>query len=76
MTPERIVLFLSPIFVGVSGWIVQLVARYFPGAPRLDKTELAAAAGIGATAAIVFIFKWADERGKQNARKATLVEGT
>jgi len=70
MTPERIVAFGMPIFVGLSGWIVGLIARYLPGAPHLDRDQLAALMGLGATSALVAGYKWMHERGKQNARKA------
>jgi len=68
MTPERIVSFLLPVFAGLSGWIVELVARYFPGTPKLDETMLAGFFALGATAALAAGLKWMHERGKQNAR--------
>lgn len=72
MTPERAITILFPVLVGLSGWIVQIVARYFPGHPNLDRDQLAAAFGLGATAGIAAGLKWLHERGKQNARKAVL----
>ena len=68
MTPERIVAFLSPLLVSLSGAIVQLIARYAPGAPQLDADMLAGFFALGVAAGVGVILKWFSERGKQNAR--------
>lgn len=60
----RIVVLLTPIFAGVSGWICQLVADNFPGAPALEDGELTAIFVAGAGAAAAAVYKWLDNRGK------------
>jgi hypothetical protein len=71
MTPERIVTFFMPVFAAVSGVVVDLIAKYFPGAPHLDRAALEGFFGAGFLAALTVGLKWMHERGKQNARKGT-----
>lgn len=72
MTPERIVLLLSPILVGLSGWIVQLIAKSFPGTPQLDSNELTAIFAFGLLAGITAIFTWSKGRMTQSSDRRLL----
>lgn len=58
MTVNRIVAFLTPVYAGLSGWVVQWVADHFPGAPTLSKGELTAIFVAGSTAAIGSALTW------------------
>lgn len=58
MKPNRVVVLLSPIFVGVAGAVVAWIARHFPGAPRLDASELTAIFIAGATFAAGKLALW------------------
>lgn len=69
MDPEnpylgRIVVLITPIFVGIAGWLTQWVADHFPGAPNLDAGELSLIFVAGALAAASAVYKWLDNRGK------------
>lgn len=58
MSKQAWITIISPIAMGLAGWVVALAARYLPGHPIVDRTELTAAflAGavfVGAKLAIV-----------------------
>jgi hypothetical protein len=55
---NRIVVLLSPIFVGVAGWLADWAAKNLPGAPALDKTGLSAVFIAGAVSAGGLVYKW------------------
>jgi hypothetical protein len=57
-TPNRIVALLTPIFAGLAGWVAQVIADNFPGAPALDQGELTAIFIAGATAATIAAREW------------------
>lgn len=58
MTANRLVAFLTPIFVGLAGYIVSWVAEHFPGAPNLDKDQLTALFVLGGLSAFGSAVKW------------------
>jgi hypothetical protein len=58
MTPNRVVVLLSPVFVSLAGWLSQWVAANLPGAPRLDEAELTAIFIAGATWAAAHVLSW------------------
>ncbi len=60
----RIVTLLSPVFIGLSGWISTRAADVLPGNPVLDTTELTSLFAAGALAGAGLLFKWLDNRGK------------
>lgn len=64
MSISRVVTLLTPIFAGLAGWIAQLAAKYLPGAPALDTTELTVVFVAGALAAAAAAQKWIENRGK------------
>lgn len=66
----RIVVLITPLFAGVSGWIVAWIGENFPGAPTLDERELTALFIAGAGAAAAAIYKWLDNRGKFERNEA------
>lgn len=37
---NRIVVLLSPVYVGVAGWLVSWVAAHFPGHPHLNAADV------------------------------------
>lgn len=49
---------LSPIFVGLAGWLTTLVARYLPGHPALDSGQLASLFIAGAAFAAAHVALW------------------
>jgi hypothetical protein len=55
---NRIVALTTPIFAGLAGWLAQVIADNFPGAPALDQGELTAVFIAGATAAIIAAREW------------------
>lgn len=68
MDPEnpylgRIVVLLTPLFVGIAGLITAWVGKHFPGV-EIDGTELSALFVAGALAAGGAVIKWLDNRGK------------
>jgi hypothetical protein len=67
MSVSRIVTLLTPVFAGLAGWLCQLAAKYLPGTPQLDSTELTAVFIAGALAAAAAVQKWLDGRGKYDA---------
>lgn len=58
MSANRVVILLSPIFVGVAGAVVTWVAKNFPGGPTLNKGELTAVFIAGATFAAGKVAMW------------------
>ena len=72
LTPERVVLLLTPILAGLSGWLVQLIAQHFPGTPHLDEVELTAIFAAGVLAAVTAVWQWAKGRMAQNADRRML----
>jgi hypothetical protein len=70
MTPNRIVILLSPLFIALAGWLVQWVANNFPGAPQLDKTQLTAVFLAGATFAAAHVAQWLHGWQRHELRRA------
>lgn len=68
MSINRVVVLLTPIFAGLAGWLVQLIADNFPGHPELDSRELTALFVLGAAAALAAAWKWLDGWQKHEAR--------
>jgi hypothetical protein len=68
------VVLLTPIFVGLSGWVAELAVRYLPGTPALDRGELTAVFIAGMTAAATAAVKWLHGRSQhtQNEQKQEL----
>jgi hypothetical protein len=58
MPANRVVILLSPIFVGIAGAIVSWIANHFPGAPKLDASELTAVFIAGSTFAAGKVALW------------------
>lgn len=58
MQPNRIVVILSPIFVGLAGWVVEWCAQHLPGTPQLDKDQLAAVFIAGVVSAAAKVALW------------------
>jgi ABC-type transport system involved in cytochrome c biogenesis permease subunit len=58
VSTNRVVILLSPIFVGLSGAVVAWIANHFPGAPKLDAGELTAVFIAGATFAAGKVALW------------------
>jgi hypothetical protein len=58
MSPNRIVILCSPLFIALAGWLVQWVANNCPGAPQLDRTQLTAVFIAGATFAAAHVAQW------------------
>ena len=69
MSLNRLVVLLTPVFAGVSGWLVQWVGDHFPGAPSLDQGELTALFVAGAAAAVSAAYKWLDGWQKHEERE-------
>jgi hypothetical protein len=69
VTPNRVVVALSPLFIALAGWVVEWVANNFPGAPQLDKTQLTILFGAGATFAAAHIAQWLHGWQKHETRK-------
>lgn len=40
MPINRLVVLLSPVYVGVAGWLVSWVAAHFPGHPHLNAADV------------------------------------
>lgn len=60
----RIVVLVTPILAGVSGWLSTWCAENLPGAPNLDGDELTAIFVAGALAATAAVREWLVNRGK------------
>jgi hypothetical protein len=71
MTTNRIVLLLSPILLGLAGWVVMLAARYLPGHPKLNEPELYDAFRLGVGLATAKLLLWLHGWQKQEARQQT-----
>lgn len=74
MSINRIIVLLTPVFVGISGWICQWVADHFPGAPALDQGELTAVFVAGALAGVTVVAQWLHGWQKHEARQAAADE--
>lgn len=72
MTPNRIVILISPIFVGIAGWLVAWIGQHFPGHPRLDASEVTALFIAGSTFAAAKVALWIHGWQKQEGYKAGL----
>ncbi len=70
MTTNRIVILISPVFVGLAGWIVQLAARYMPGHPHLNQSSLRDLFIAGALFAAAHVAQWV--HGSQKTPPKTL----
>jgi NAD(P)H-flavin reductase len=68
----RIVVLLTPVFAGLSGWVSTQAAKYLPGTPALDEAELTAIFVAGALAGVGAVVKWMDNRGKYEERQELL----
>lgn len=69
MSANRIVVILSPIFIGVAGWVVTLAAKYLPGHPHLDQSQLATLFIVGVSAAAAKVLLWLHGAQKAEARQ-------
>lgn len=74
MTTNRIVIVLSPMFVGLAGWTATLAARYLPGHPQLDADQLTAIFLAGATFAAAKVALWLKGWQAHEARTPTSAE--
>lgn len=72
MTTNRIVIVLSPIFVGLAGWLVAWIAQHFPGHPHLDAGEVTAIFIAGAAFAAGKVALWLRGWQKHEARKTPI----
>lgn len=66
---NRIAILLSPIFVGLAGWLADLAARYMPGHPKLDSSELTIVFVAGSTWAAGHVLLWLRGWQKHEARQ-------
>lgn len=55
---NRIVVLISPVFVGLAGAIVTWISIHFPGAPHLDASELTAVFIAGSVSAAAKVALW------------------
>ena len=69
MTVSRVVALLTPVFAGLAGAVAAFVADNFPGAPRLDETELTAIFVAVALAAAQAASTWLKGRGLWEAAR-------
>lgn len=58
MSTNRIVILISPVLVGLAGWVVELAGRYLPGHPHMDAGGLTDLFKIGAAAMVLKILLW------------------
>jgi hypothetical protein len=70
VSTNRVVILLSPIFVGLAGWVAELCARYLPGHPVLDSKDLTVVFLAGATYAASKILMWLHGSQKDETRKS------
>lgn len=71
-SPARIAVLLTPIIAGLSGWLCTLIARYFPGAPDLDETQITAVMVAGLIAGFGIMAQWLRGRAKWEENQALL----
>lgn len=73
---NRIVVVVSPIFVGLAGWLVAWIAQHFPGHPHLDASEVTAifiaGAAFAAGKVALWIKGWQKHEGAQNEIAASV----
>lgn len=69
MPVNRLVVILSPVFVGLAGWIVTLAAKYLPGHPHLDAAQLTALFVAGALFAAGHVGLWLHGWQKHEAKR-------
>lgn len=60
----RVVVLLTPVFAGLSGWIATRAAEILPGMPKLEDAEMTSLFVAGALTGIGAVYKWLDNRGK------------
>lgn len=72
MSINRVVIVVSPIFVGIAGWLVAWIAQHFPGHPHLDASEVTAIFIAGAMFAAGKVALWIRGWQKGEAAKATV----
>lgn len=58
VTIERVVVLLTPVFAGVSGWLVGWAADHLPGHPALSASDVTAIEITGVVAATSAVLKW------------------
>jgi hypothetical protein len=73
MTPNRIVILVSPLFVGLAGWVVAWIAQHFPGHPHLDAAEVTAVFIAGATLAAGKVALWLRGWQKHEAVRLSVI---
>lgn len=56
---------VGPIVIGASAWFSTWAAKNLPGAPNIPAKELGELAVGGALASALLLYKWLDNRGKQ-----------
>jgi hypothetical protein len=71
-TPERIVLFFSPLLIAFSGGIVMWIGKNFPGHPQLDENQLTAYFLAGAVTGIGALIAWIKGRIQQSSDRKML----
>ncbi len=76
MSTNRIVVLLTPIFVGLSAALASWIADHFPGAPNLDTTELTAVMVLAAASALTAAAQWLHGWQKHEAKQAVIDAAT
>lgn len=69
---SRVVTLLTPIFAGFSGWLAQIIADEFPGAPQLNESELTAVFIAGFIGAVAMAREWLVGRRQHEQNEAIL----
>lgn len=62
----RIVVLLTPIIAGISGWIVSEAAKVLPGTPAIDGNELTLLFVAGTLTSGAAIYKWLENLAKHH----------
>jgi hypothetical protein len=70
MAANRVVAFLTPVFAGLAGYVVEWVAKHFPGTPTLDKGQLTAIFIVGASSGAAAALHWVHGWQKHEQRQA------
>lgn len=73
-TLNRVVVLLTPVFAGLSGYVVQWIANHFPGTPGLDQGELTALFVAGATAGLSAALAWIHGHHQDEQAKAFVAQ--
>lgn len=68
---ERVVVVLTPVFTGLSAWLVGWIAQNFPGNPKLDAGQVTALMIAGGLFAVSAVLKWLHGRQIPEIRGTT-----